>query len=50
MSVGSDKSRTTVNFPVGLKEQLTQIAKQENRTLNNLIVTILQDYVRSTDK
>lgn len=50
MAANSDRIKSTINFPVELKEQLTEIAKQENRSLNNLIITILQNYVRSAEK
>lgn len=50
MSIGSDKVRTNVTFPIALKEKLEEIAKKENRSLNNLIITILQKYVDSVGK
>lgn len=50
MASNSDKTRTNITFPIQLKEQLEQIAKQENRSFNNLVITILKDFVKSTDK
>lgn len=50
MTVKSDKTRTNITFPIQLKEQLEQIAKQENRSFNNLVITVLQDFVKSADK
>jgi predicted HicB family RNase H-like nuclease len=38
----SDKNtRTLITLPKELKEKLETIAKKENRSLNNLILTIL---------
>lgn len=42
-----DKTRVIVTLPKELKETLSEIAKEENRSLTNLIVTILKDYVKS---
>lgn len=50
MAIKSDKTRTNITFPIQLKEQLEHIAKQENRSFNNLVITILQDFVKSADK
>ena len=36
---------TTVRIPEELKSNLEEIAKRENRSLNNLSNTILQSYV-----
>lgn len=36
---------TTVRIPEELKSNLEEIAKRENRSLNNLINIILQSYV-----
>lgn len=45
MAIGNDKTRTNITFPIELKEKLEEIAKRENRSFNNLIITILQNYV-----
>ena len=50
MTTKPDKTRTNITFPMQLKEQLEQIAKQENRSFNNLVITVLQDFVKSADK
>lgn len=47
--VGEDKVRTNITFPKELKKQLEGIAKRENRTLNNLVITILQKFVESSE-
>lgn len=46
-NIGEDKTRVIVTLPKELKETLSEIAKEENRSLTNLIVTILKDYVKS---
>ncbi|WP_220796723.1 DNA-binding protein [Paraclostridium bifermentans] len=37
--------RTTLTIPKSLKSQLELLAKNENRSVNNLIVTVLYKYV-----
>lgn len=46
-NIGEDKTRIILTVPKDLKEILMEIAKDENRSLTNLIVTILKDYVKS---
>lgn len=42
----SDKNtRTNITISKELKATLEDIAKEQNRSLNNLIITILKDYV-----
>lgn len=42
----SDKNtRTMITISKELKKQLEEIAKEENRSLNNLMVTVLKNYV-----
>lgn len=45
MSISDKNTRTLITIPKELKHQLEQIAKQDNRSLNNLITTILKNYV-----
>lgn len=41
----SDKNtRTLITIPKELKEQLELIAKKDNRSFNNLVFTVLQNY------
>lgn len=37
--------RTTLTIPKSLKSQLEIIAENENRSVNNLIITILDRYI-----
>ena len=46
MTISEDNTRKLITLPKKLKEDLIKIADKENRNLNNLIVKILQDYVK----
>ena len=50
MAVSKEKTGVLVNMDTTLKEELSKLAKEQNRSLSNLIVTILQKYVDSADK
>lgn len=50
MVVSKEKTGVLVNMDKDLKEKLVQLAKKQNRSLSNLIVTVLKDYVDSADK
>lgn len=41
---------TTIRFPQSLKERLEDLAKEDNRSFNNLVITILQDAVKEVDE
>lgn len=40
----SEDTRTTLRLPAELKEKLMEEAKKQNRSVRNLIITILQNY------
>ena len=50
MAVGKDKTGVLVNMDKDLKAKLEEIAKQDGRSLTNLINKILTDYVEDTQK
>lgn len=50
MAVSKDKTGVLVNMDKELKEQLAKLAKEQNRSLSNLIVTVLKSYVDTADK
>lgn len=50
MAVSKEKTGVLVNMDKTLKEELSKLAKEQNRSLSNLIVTILKNYVDSADK
>jgi len=39
-----EETRTTLRIPEDLKEKLRAEAEKQNRSLHNLIITILRDY------
>ena len=50
MAVSKEKTGVLVNMDKTHKEELSKLAKEQNRSLSNLIVTILKKYVDSADK
>lgn len=50
MAVGKDKVGVLVNMDKELKSKLEQLAKDDGRSLTNLINKILTDYVEDTQK
>jgi len=48
-SISDKNTRTLITIPKELKTQLEELAKEKNRSFNNLVITILKDYV-STPK
>ena len=50
MAVGKDKVGVLVNMDKELKAKLESIAKDDGRSLTNLIIKILSDYVEDTHK
>lgn len=47
-----NKTDTTIGFRINadLKEKLTKMADEQSRTLSNLIILILQNYVEQREK
>jgi len=45
MTISKDNTRTQLTISRDLKKQLEDLAKKQNRSFNNLIITILQEYV-----
>lgn len=45
MAIAKTNTRTNITIPKGLKSQLEKIAKEQNRSFNNLVITILKEYV-----
>lgn len=45
MTISNDKTRTNITIEKDLKQKLEEIAKQQNRSFNNLVITILKSYV-----
>ena len=45
MAISELNTRTNITIPKDLKSKLEEISKAENRSFNNLVITILRDYV-----
>ena len=48
MTISKDNTRTLITIPKELKKQLEEIAKQDNRSFNNLVIKILKDFVSNS--
>ena len=48
MTISKDNTRTLITIPKELKTELEQIAKEQNRSFNNLIITILKQSVSNS--
>lgn len=46
MSTEKKTTRTNITIEIELKKQLEIIAKEQNRSFNNLIITVLKDYLK----
>lgn len=45
MTIPKDNTRTQLTISKELKQQLDKIAKEQNRSFNNLVITILKSYI-----
>jgi predicted HicB family RNase H-like nuclease len=50
MSISKDKVRANLIINKDLKKQLEGLAAKENRSFNNLVITILENYLKPTEK
>lgn len=48
MAISENNTRTLITIPKELKAALEEKAKQENRSFNNLVITVLQEYIKKT--
>ena len=48
--VAPHNTRTNITISKELKAKLEEIAKNQNRSFNNLVISILKDYVDNTHK
>ena len=46
MPISEEKTRVNIILPKSMKEKLQQIADEENRSLSNLVITIIQEYLK----
>ena len=49
-SISENNTRTQLTLSKELKAQLQAVAKEQNRSFNNLCVTILQNYLKHNHK
>ncbi|RYL92613.1 DNA-binding protein [Sporolactobacillus sp. THM19-2] len=47
-TIASNKTRTLLTIEKDLKKELEQIAKEQNRSFNNLVITVLKRYAENT--
>lgn len=47
MAIAATNTRTNITIPKELKAKLEEIAKKENRSFNNLVITILREYAEN---
>lgn len=45
--VAPNKTRTNITIEKELKSQLEEIAKNEGRSFNNLVINILKEYMKN---
>lgn len=50
MVISKDNIRRYVTMPISLVKELEKLADEDNRSVNNLIVTILLRYVNENKK
>ena len=49
-SISSENTRTNITISKELKTQLEELAKQDNRSFNNYVITILKEHVKSLQR
>lgn len=50
MTISKNNTRTNITIPKDLKKKLEQLAEEQNRSFNNLVITILKDYVSDSSE
>lgn len=48
MTISQNNTRTLITIPKELKKQLEELAKNDNRSFNNLVIKILKDYISNS--
>lgn len=44
-SISNENTRTNITISKELKAQLEELAKQDNRSFNNYVITVLKEHV-----
>lgn len=48
--IAAHNTRTNITISKELKSQLEEVAKQQNRSFNNLVISILKEYINNAQK
>lgn len=48
--ISEDNTRTLITIPKKLKRKLEKLAKDDNRSFNNLVVTVLDRHVKEIEE
>lgn len=46
-TISDANTRTNITIPKNLKAELKKLAQADNRSFNNLVITVLKNYVES---
>lgn len=49
-SISNENTRTNITISKELKSKLEELAKQDNRSFNNYVITVLKEHVESLRK
>lgn len=49
LTISKENTRTLITMSKKLKKDLEDLAAKENRTFNNLVVTILKEYIKNNN-
>ena len=47
MAISSDNTRTNITIPKYLKAKIENLAKEDGRSFNNLVIKILREYAEN---
>lgn len=49
-TISSENTRTNITISKELKSQLEHLAKEDNRSFNNYVITVLKEHVENLKK
>ena len=47
LTIADTNTRTNITIPKDLKKALEELARKDNRSFNNYVITVLQNHVNS---
>lgn len=50
LTISDTNTRTNITIPKELKKKLEELARKDNRSFNNYVITVLQNHVSSTPR